>query len=636
MSEGNGPAILWLPRRAGLALALLLLLLVLPAALTVLLSLQGDGNADPFAGPFSPAAWLVFLRDSDLIPVLLRNLVAAALLGLVASALSLAPAYAAALTDISRANPLGRLVLFLALLVLLADQVVAVIGWSEIGRLFARLMAGNAIPPATMPLPPFAPDMPAAPAVPPALDVPGWHFADWNRATLLVWLAELHRAAALALLCQWAAMRRVIALPQTAGLIETALECGAGHGHILRRLVLPYAAPGLRIGFLLAGLSALGAFMAPALIGRGKDMSLGQRLQKALEIDSNWPLGAYIALLMLAVTLLAIWAVGIKVAGRNWPRDGDRLAPDTIPIFPLDRPSPPGEANARAIAATLTLRQPLLWLSIPPLILLAAPLLWMAVLSLRYAVSIAQTAGLPLFLRAVAIDPHLLPAIGFSLIAGLCTAAIACCAGSGLACLWRIWLHRTPPRFGLILLTALPFILPPIAFSTMHLATHLFLATWLPMRLGLVAAVLAESLRALPLAAAFFALAWSRVPAGLAVTVTELGLDPRPAWRQVMAPFLRPVGAAAFAACFLLALGDFQLGNALSGETPLLSPSLLSGIATQRSPLYMALVAPILVLTAALCWSILARLGSRPILPRSRITAISPSPAAVPAVHPGE
>ncbi|MET1027875.1 MAG: ABC transporter permease subunit [Dongiaceae bacterium] len=617
------PRGLWLPRRAGLALALLLLLLAVPAAITLLLSLQRDGNADPFAGPFNPAAWLGFLRDSDLVPVLLRNLAAAALLGLVASALALAPAYVAALTEISRAHPLGRLVLFLALLVLLADQVVTVIGWSEIGRLVLRLLAGNAIPPTTMPEPPFAADLPA-------LEIPGWHFADWNRTTLLVWLAELHRALALALLCQWAAMRRVIALPRMAGLIETALECGASHVHILRRLVLPQAAPDLRLGFLLASLSALGAFMAPALLGSGRDMSLGQRLQKALEIDSNWPLGAFIALLMLVVTLLGIWAFG-----RPWRRDGNQPVSD-IPPAPLDRPALPGETNARAIAATLTLRQPVLWLSVPPLILLAAPLLWMAVLSLRYAVSIAQTAGLPLFLRALMIDPHLLPAIGFSLLASLGTAAIACVAGSGLACLWRVWLQARPARYRLVLLTALPFILPSIAFSTMHLAAHLFLTTWLPIRLGLLAVMLAEILRVLPLAAAIFALAWHRVPGDLAVTVAELGLDPRPAWRQVVAPLLRPAGSAAFAACFLLSLGDFQLGNALSGETPLLSPSLLSGIATQRSPLYMALVAPILALTAALCWSILTRLDGRPKQPRSRLVTALPGPLAMPAAHPGE
>lgn len=265
----------------------------------------------------------------------------------------------------------------------------------------------------------------------------------------------------------------------------------------------------------------------------------------------------------------------------------------------------------------LTPRAGLFCVTLLTIALLALPLIWMAVLSLRYIIGIAETAGLALFWRAVIHDPVLLPALGNTILIGLLTAALACFAGAGLASLWQVWLQRGAWR--LTLLTALPLLLPGIALGTLHLAAHFFLASWLPGDLGIIAVLAAETLRATPLAALVIAFAWSKAPAGFTETVIEFGLERRRAWTQLLAPFLRPAYPAAFAACFLLAAGDFQLGNALSGDLPLLSPAFLSGLAAQRSPVYMALVVPILALTAALSWLILTRLGARPVLPTALV-----------------
>jgi|GEM_PF-5119747 len=552
------PVILWQPRLAVLGIAVLTLLFVLPLLLTLLLSSQDTAGTDPFAGPFGLASWRDFVTDPDIHLLLLRSLGLAALVGVVANLLALGPAYLVAVIG----GGWRQVVLLPCLLVLLGDQVTIAMGWSEIGRQLARAL------------------LDATPGL--GRDL---------LADLMTLCAETHRALPIAILCQSWAMRR-----HDPALIEAGLECGADHFRLLRWVIGPLLGPGLVLGFCCAFALSFGAALEPALLNTGA-LSWGESLRQAIDIDDNWPAAArftVLGCLLLALMLGAATAFLARLSNRPRSR----------------RPRQPHPPHAYHLGP----QDPLAILSILAFAFLALPLVWMLLLSARYLYIIAVTAGPHLFLEAIGDDPRLLPSVIPSLVSALIAALLASSGGVGLAALWRRWLKREPITWRhwlLMLLSAMPFILPSLFLSTTHLTAQLFLATYLPNGLGILAVALGDAVRALPLAALVMLVFWQRLPDDLDETAAEFLLPAERLRRQIIGPSLRSAWAIALAVSALLSLSDFQLANALSGDRPMLAPTLLAGIATQRSPIYLALIGPLLVLTGWVCHLILGRLDRR-------------------------
>src|SRR5262249_15950888 len=149
-----------------------------------------------------------------------------------------------------------------------------------------------------------------------------------------------------------------------------------------------------------------------------------------------------------------------------------------------------------------------------------------------------------------------------SLVSALIAALLASSGGLGLAALWR---HLLKPRgmtwqhWLLMLLSALPFILPSLFLSTTHLTAQLFLATYLPNGLGILAVAVGDAVRALPLAALVMLVFWQRLPDDLDETAAEFLLPADRLRRQIIGPSLRSAWAIALAVSALLSLSDFQL-----------------------------------------------------------------------------
>jgi len=565
-------ALLWRPRFALAALAILVLLFVLPLLFNLVLSFQENAANDPFAGPFGLADWSDFIGDRELQLLLLRSILSALLVGFAASLLAIAPAYLAAVIG----GRWRQAVLTLSLTVLLGDQVTTVMGWSEIGRQLARWLIDA--------------------------DASSGRYA---LGDLMTFLAETHRALPLAILCQSWAMAR-----HDPALIEAGLECGAHHGRLLRWVVWPVLLPGLLLGGLGGFAVSLGAALEPALLNSGA-MAWGERLRQTLEIEGDWPQAAKLAVLAIIVLVLAVIATARLLAlpgprGRHGFPRGDFLLRGQGYALPRPFPYP--------LARFLRWQDPLTSVALLSLAFLALPLLWMLVLSLRYLAGIAITAGPRLFLQAIIDDPRLLPSVTPTLVAALIAALLAAGGGAGLAVIWRRML--APGRVGwrswmLLLLTAFPLLLPSLLLSTLHLAAHLFFAIYLQSGLGILAVASAEGLRAMPMAAVVMLIFWHRLPEDLDEITGEFTFDAERMRRQIIKPVLRPAWAIALAMAALLSIGEFQLANVLSGDRLMLSPSLLASIATQRSPIYLALIGPLLVLTAWICHLILRRLDRR-------------------------
>lgn len=89
-------------------------------------------------------------------------------------------------------------------------------------------------------------------------------------------------------------------------LIEAAFDLGADRWRVLGRVVLPLAAPGIVAGAVLVFVPCLGAYVSPELLGGGKSLMIGNLVQAQFGASRNWPFGAALALVLVAVLLLSL------------------------------------------------------------------------------------------------------------------------------------------------------------------------------------------------------------------------------------------------------------------------------------------------------------------------------------------
>lgn len=100
----------------------------------------------------------------------------------------------------------------------------------------------------------------------------------------------------------YAAMERV-----PSSLEEAARDLYASFWGGLCRVVWPLVLPGVAAGSLLVFLAALGAYLTPDLLGGAKTMMIGNLIQHEFLVVRDWPLGAALAIVLMAVSLATVW-----------------------------------------------------------------------------------------------------------------------------------------------------------------------------------------------------------------------------------------------------------------------------------------------------------------------------------------
>lgn len=98
-------------------------------------------------------------------------------------------------------------------------------------------------------------------------------------------------------------------------LIEAARSLGASRLAVLRRLVIPLSLPGLLAGSVLIFVPVVGSFMEPRILGGRHGTFYGTVIEDQFVAVFNWPLGAALSFILLAV-VLAILAVASPVLRR--------------------------------------------------------------------------------------------------------------------------------------------------------------------------------------------------------------------------------------------------------------------------------------------------------------------------------
>ncbi|MEM6826119.1 MAG: ABC transporter permease [Pseudomonadota bacterium] len=89
-------------------------------------------------------------------------------------------------------------------------------------------------------------------------------------------------------------------------LIDAARSMGAGKFTILWRIILPLSLPGLLAGAVLIFVPVVGSFMEPRILGGRVGTYYGTVIEDQFVAVFNWPLGAALSFILLAVVLLIL------------------------------------------------------------------------------------------------------------------------------------------------------------------------------------------------------------------------------------------------------------------------------------------------------------------------------------------
>ena len=92
-------------------------------------------------------------------------------------------------------------------------------------------------------------------------------------------------------------------------LSEAAADLYASRWRVLREVVVPAVRPGIVAGCILVFVPALGAFLAPDLLGGAKTFMIGSLIDEHFRgSQGNWPFGAAVAVILMTLVLIVLMA----------------------------------------------------------------------------------------------------------------------------------------------------------------------------------------------------------------------------------------------------------------------------------------------------------------------------------------
>lgn len=259
----------------GPALAVFLALVIIPLGMTVLLAFYDWGQYKGIVAEFTLKNFREIFSDSYFLEVFLRTLRISVLVTLFAILIGVPEAYI-----LNRMSPAWRGLCLLAILgPLLVSVVARTLGW-------ALLLGSNGLVNRGLMV----------------LGLIGQPLEFMFTETGVV-IALVHVLIPLMILAVWASLQRLD--PQ---IENAALSLGASRLTIWRRVILPQIVPGMLSGSIIVFALAASAFASPAIIG-GRRLKVAATLAYDEFLNTlNWPLGAAVAVLLLAA--LVILTVG--------------------------------------------------------------------------------------------------------------------------------------------------------------------------------------------------------------------------------------------------------------------------------------------------------------------------------------
>ena len=99
-------------------------------------------------------------------------------------------------------------------------------------------------------------------------------------------------------------------------LIEAGYNLGGSRFTVFRRIVVPYAMPGIVAGCIIVFMLTAGSYLTPILLGGKNSMWFTEQIYEQFVTRYNWESGATFGVLLLGFTSLVVW-LGLRLTGQN-------------------------------------------------------------------------------------------------------------------------------------------------------------------------------------------------------------------------------------------------------------------------------------------------------------------------------
>ncbi len=99
-------------------------------------------------------------------------------------------------------------------------------------------------------------------------------------------------------------------------LVEAGYNLGGSGPTVLRRIIIPYAMPGIVAGCIVVFMLTAGSYLTPILLGGKNSSWFTEQIYDQFITRFNWESGAAFGFLLLAFTSFVVWA-GLRLTGQS-------------------------------------------------------------------------------------------------------------------------------------------------------------------------------------------------------------------------------------------------------------------------------------------------------------------------------
>ncbi|MGD1876847.1 MAG: ABC transporter permease [Kiloniellaceae bacterium] len=99
-------------------------------------------------------------------------------------------------------------------------------------------------------------------------------------------------------------------------LLEAGYNLGGGGSTVFRRIIVPYAMPGIVAGSIITFMLTAGSYLTPILLGGKNSSWFTEQIYNQFITRYNWEAGATFGVILLAFTSLVIW-LGLRLTGQS-------------------------------------------------------------------------------------------------------------------------------------------------------------------------------------------------------------------------------------------------------------------------------------------------------------------------------
>ncbi len=99
-------------------------------------------------------------------------------------------------------------------------------------------------------------------------------------------------------------------------MIEAGYNLGGNSFTVFRRIIIPYAMPGIVAGCIIVFMLTAGSYLTPVLLGGKNSSWFTEQIYDQFISRYNWESGATFGILLLAFTSAVVW-LGLKLSGQK-------------------------------------------------------------------------------------------------------------------------------------------------------------------------------------------------------------------------------------------------------------------------------------------------------------------------------